>query len=89
MICERLVNGEQNSIACRIGLVRVRPQLVLGDLYLSTGEAVIIQVGARILAIVWMKRQSQQTLFGAVKVHFAVDVQKGSSRGARCWRRGG
>jgi hypothetical protein len=80
VIGERLIYGQQNSLAGGVGQVGVGGYLIFGDhrLYLPTRKAIIVQVEMLILSVVGMECQSQQALLAAIEIHFAGDIQKSS-----------
>src|SRR5438105_14944198 len=60
VIRKRLINCKQNSLTGRIGLIRICRWPILSDysLNLAAGQTVIVQIEARILAVVRMECQS-------------------------------
>src|SRR5436190_5018761 len=78
VVSKRLRHGQEDPLAGRISLVRIPGQsLEFGDDRVSsTDVGRVIHVEEPVRAVVWMERQTQQSLFDVVEVRQALDVEK-------------
>src|SRR5260221_603389 len=78
VVRERLSHGQENALVRRMSLVGMpRQRLKFGDDRVeSTTAAGVIQIEEPVRSVVRMKRQPQQSLFRAIEVRQALDVEK-------------